>query len=60
MSTPTTSDFFSGKVHQRESNQYIAVEVVSGVRHLYLSETVEQVFTFEGLPYDLMALYCQE
>ena len=53
MSTPTTADFFSGKVQQREYNQFIAVEVVSGVRHLYVSETVEQVFDFEGLPYDL-------
>lgn len=53
MSTPTTSDFFSGKVQQREYNQFIAVEVVSGVRHLYVSETVEQVFDFEGLTYDL-------
>lgn len=53
MSTPTTSDFFSGKVQQREYNQFIAVEVVGGVRHLYVSETVEQVFDFEGLTYAL-------
>ena len=53
MSTHTTSDFFSGKVQQREYNQFIAVEVVGGVRHLYLSETVEQVFDFEGLTYAL-------
>lgn len=53
MSTPTTADFFSGKVQQREYNQFIAVEVVGGVRRLYVSETVEQVFEFEGLTYAL-------
>ena len=52
MAEPTLADYFD-KMTQREYTQAVTLEWKNGYRHLYTSKTVEQKFTFIGVPASL-------